>query len=712
METTMNSIETKEKQSIRTIATIVISVLFLLFQVYIVIRGTISYIVGIPTHLCFALALTFLYNPIDKKNEKLKPLKFIDYILFACIIAVFVYFVTNGERLENRMAYLDHVYTLDIVMCLILMVALLEATRRTLGMVFLIFIFICIAYLWLGKFLPRGTGLRHSGTTLKKFVEMMTMSTSGIFGTPLNTSESYLFYFMVFGALFATCGGGQLLIEIGLKFGKGTGGPAKAAVVSSGLMGMISGAAVANVTTTGCMTIPMMKKTGYTPEQAGAVEAVASTGGQIMPPVMGIGAFVMAEMLGIEYSRICGAAALPAIAYYLSIFLVVHFIAKQTNQGNLSQGFKTDPILPRVYLLLPAVLLIAMIISGATLMRSALYASLLIVVVNIFYPKKASWKKVFEALIRGCKQAANIAIPTAASGIVIACVINSGLANKLAALMVSIGGDYLLLALIIAMLGCMLFGMALPTVAAYLLASILFCPALIELGIGRLPANMFVFYFGIFAQITPPVCLASFTAASLANGNPWKTGWLALRWSLVAFLAAFAFVYNPALLLEGTLPEIIQSAAYLFLGTFFLAAGLEHYVGVPVKNIVLRILVMAAGIAVIIPETTSSVIGYVVGMGILVFLNLTRKRDDEKSEEERKNERISDILLVVIAVAGFLMMLPEFYTTAIGLVIMIATFVVRMKFKPSIAPVATADGVVGEVIINEIDKEEDDIELS
>ena len=174
----------------------------------------------------------------------------------------------ESQRLENRMAYLDPVYTLDIVMCLILMVASLEATRRTLGMVFLIFIFICIAYLCLGKFLPRGTGLRHSGTTLKKFVEMMTMSTSGIFGTPLNTSESYLFYFMVFGALFATCGGGQLLIEIGLKFGKGTGGPAKAAVVSSGLMGMISGAAVANVTTTGCMTIPMMKKTGYTPEQA------------------------------------------------------------------------------------------------------------------------------------------------------------------------------------------------------------------------------------------------------------------------------------------------------------------------------------------------------------------------------------------------------------------------------------------------------------
>ncbi len=699
----------KSKRSTRDIAVIVVSILFLAFQLYIVIRGTISYIVGLPMHLGFALMLVFLYNPIDKKNEKLKCLKFIDYIMFALIIAFMVYFLMNGKRLEERMAYLDPVLTVDIIMCFIVMLVLLEATRRTLGLFFLGFIFLCIAYLVFGKYLPRGSGLRHAGTTLKKFVEMMTMSTSGIFGTPLNTSESYLFYFMVFGALFATCGGGQLLIEIGLKFGKGTGGPAKAAVVSSGLMGMISGAAVANVTTTGCMTIPMMKKTGYTPEQAGAVEAVASTGGQIMPPVMGIGAFVMAEMLGIEYARICGAAAIPAIAYYLSIFLVVHFIAKQTNQGNMSKGFKTDPILPRAYLLIPAVVLVAMIISGATLMRSAIYASILIVIINIFNPKKASWAKVFEACLRGCKQAAGIAIPTAASGIVIACVINSGLANKLAALMVSLGGDYLLFALLIAMLGCILFGMALPTVAAYLLASILFCPALIELGVSRLAANMFVFYFGIFAQITPPVCLASFTAAGISGGNPWKTGWLALRWSLVAFLAAFAFVYNPALLLEGTVPEIIQVSVYLFLGTYFLAGGLEHYIGVPINNKALRLLVAAAGVGVIIPDTISSVIGYVIGMAILLFLNITSK--DKYSEGEQKNKQISDILLIVFAVGGFLTMLPDFATTAAGLVVCVAAYIARLKFKPA-AKVVTGEGFEGDVIIADIDKEDDDIVLS
>ena len=289
----------KKNISLKNTITILISLAFLAFQLFIAIKGTVSFIITVPIHLCFALMLIFLYNPIYKKNEKLKKLFFLDYIIFAAIIFIAFYFLFNGRRLEDRVAYLSPIETIDIIVCFVLLAVLLEATRRTLGLFFLGFIAVGIAYLWLGKYLPRGTSLRHAGTNLKKFVEMMSMSTSGIFGTPCNTSASYLFYFMIFGALFSTCGGGQLLIEIGLKFGKGVGGPAKAAVVSSGLMGMISGAAVANVSTTGCMTIPMMKKTGYTAEQSGAIEAVASTGGQILPPVMGIAAFVMAEMLGI-----------------------------------------------------------------------------------------------------------------------------------------------------------------------------------------------------------------------------------------------------------------------------------------------------------------------------------------------------------------------------------------------------------------------------
>lgn len=709
----MKQLTQKKDVNLHALVVTIISVCFLAFHVYIVIRGTLPYIVAVPVHFSFGLALTFLYNPIDKKNEKLKPLKFIDWLLIAGTAVILIYYVSQGERLENRMPFLSPVTTMDYVVCFLSMALLLEATRRTLGSFFLGFVIVCIVYMFLGKYLPRGSGLRHAGTTVKKFVEVMSMSTSGILGTPLTTSSSYLFYFMIFGALFASCGGGQLLIEIGLRFGKGVGGPAKAAVISSGLMGMISGAAVANVSTTGCMTIPMMKKTGYTPEQAGAVEAVASTGGQIMPPVMGIAAFVMAEMLGMDYKTICGAAAIPAIAYYLSILLVVHFIACQTRQGRMSKGFDIDPILPRLFLLLPAFILVYMIIAGYSLMRAATIASVSIIVLNFVNPRRIPMKKVFEALIKGCKSGAAISIPTAASGIVIACVINSGLANKLASLMLSVGGENLLLALIIAMLGCILFGMALPTVAAYLLASILFCPVLIELGVSRLAANMFVFYFGIFAQVTPPVCLASFTAAGISGGDTWKTGWLALRWSLVAFLAAFAFVYNPALLLEGTVPEIIQAGTCLFLGTYFLAAGSEHYVGVPVKSKFLQVLLCLAGVAIIIPEEISTFVGYVVGVSIILMLNLREKHED-LPEDARAYYKKNNTLITIAGVGGVLIAFPEFITTAIGLVIAALTLAASKLVKKPASILGVEDDsedeqYLGEVIIQDIDREEDDL---
>jgi TRAP transporter 4TM/12TM fusion protein len=708
----MGTFNTIKRTDIKKYAIILISVCFVAFQLYIVIRGTVPYIIGVPIHMCFALALVYLYNPIDKNNPKLKALKFIDYIAYIAISFILAYFISQGPRLGTRIPYLEKVTLLDIIVSFTVLIVLLEAARRTLGKGFVLFILLCVAYLWLGKYLPRSSGLRHSGTNIKKFAEMMTMTTTGVFGTPLTTSHSYLFYFMVFGALFAACGGGQLLIEIGLNFGKGTGGPAKAAVISSGLMGLISGAAVANVSTTGCMTIPMMKKTGYTPEQAGAIEAVASTGGQIMPPVMGIGAFVMAEMLGIEYKRICGAATIPAVAYYLAIFFVVDFISRQTKQGIMSEGFNTSPIMPRLYLLLPAVVLIYMIIAGYSLMRSAVMASLAIIILNFVGKTKVPISKVFEAIIRGCKQSASIAIPTGTAGIIIACVINSGLANKVANLMVRFGGQNLFFALFIAMLGCILFGMALPTVAAYLLASILFCPSLIELGVSRLAANMFVFYFGIFAQVTPPVCLASFTAANIAGGNTWKTGWLALRWSLVAFLAAYSFVYNPALLLEGTIPEIIQATVYLFLGTFFLAAGLEHYVGVTVKSKVLRVLLVIAGTAIIIPETTSSVLGYVLGMGIVLAANLISKEDENLPEDAKKYKKTSKILLLIAAVGGGLIVLPEFITTIIGLLIGLTVYMLAIvRKKPDSLKIKPVKHVVGEVVVQDIDCEADDITL-
>ena len=650
--------------NIRKSAIIIVFILWIGFQVYIAVVKSLHPMLQVPLHLLLALTVVYLYNPIYKKNGKFKTLKFLDLFAFSGIVFLLYYYVHETVRLQQRVPYFSPIETIDIIAFFVLSILLLEAVRRTLGWNLLVFIAIFLLYAWLGQYLPRSSGLRSTGTKPLEFVELISMSSSGILGTPLTTSATYLFYFIIFGALFSVCGGGQLLIDIGLKFGKGTGGPAKAAVISSGLLGMVSGAAVANVSTTGVMTIPMMKKTGYTAEQAGAIEAVASTGGQIMPPIMGIGAFIMAEMLGVSYATVAKSAIIPAVAYYMAVFFVVDFIARKNSQGIVSGGFQVPPILSRLYLLIPAVILVYLITTGTSLMRSAMWAIGAILVINLVNPKRATLKQLGESLLIGCKQAAGIAIPTAAVGIIIGIVIQSGLATKLSALMVKMGGDLLVFALILTMLGCMLLGMALPTVAAYMIANILFVPTLTKLGVDRMAANMFVFYFGIFAQITPPVCLASFTAAGIAGGDSWKTGWTGFRYSFVAFLTAFAFVYNPAILLIGTIDEIIQATAVLFLGTFFLAAGVEGYVGKAVENLPLRIMLAVAGALIIIPETVSTLIGYALGIGIVLLLNLRGK--------SMQKDKSNSIRLLMTAAAGVLVITPEIMTTLLGIAALVA----------------------------------------
>ncbi len=692
----------KDKQiDLHRVITVIISIVWMAFQTYIILGKPMNPMLQVPVHLVFAMAIIYLYNPIDKKNEKLRKLKFLDYIFYAGILFLAYYYICETVRLQSRVPYFSALETIDIVAFFVLCIVLLEAVRRTLGWNLIIFIAIFVLYALFGQYLPRSSGLRSTSIRPLEFVELISMSSGGILGTPLTTSATYLFYFMIFGALFSTCGGGQLLIEIGLKFGKGHGGPAKAAVISSGLLGMVSGSAVGNVSTTGVMTIPMMKKVGYTPEQAGAIEAVASTGGQIMPPIMGIGAFIMAEMLGVHYMEIAKSAIVPALAYYLAIFLVVDFIARKNTNNIESKGFNVQPILPRIYLLLPAIVLVYFIITGMSLMRSAAYAIAVILVLNIINPKRAAWKDVWNAMLVGCKQAASIAIPTAAVGIIIGVVVNSGLATKLSSLMMKLGSSGMFLALVLSMIGCMLLGMALPTVAAYMIANILFVPTLTKLGVDRLAANMFVFYFGIFAQITPPVCLASFTAAGIAGGDSWKTGWTGFRYSIVAFLAPYAFVYNTAILLIGSVPDIIQAAAQVFLGTFFLAAGVDGFVGKPVKNIALRILLVAAGALIIIPEVITTLAGYALGIGIVVAVNLLAQR------KEGKKDKASELRLAVTAVSGALVVTPEIITTVAGLCLALAMLIwsKRAEKKQKKDVVYVEAGEVLETVAQDIDED-------
>ena len=622
----------KSSSSIRNYILNTIVVIFIGFQLYLALIKPLDPMLQNPMHLILALLVIFIVNPADKNSGK-KWMKLLDIPFFAGIIFLLYYTIVEFPRLSIRVQYVDIVTSMDKMATIICILVLLEAVRRTLGKILFIFILLFIIYDWLGMYCP---GILYfKGTNMRSFTETMMLGSGGIFGTPLYTSATSLFYFILFGAFFSQCGGGQLLIDFGMKFSnKSAGGPAKAAIISSGLMGMISGSAVANVSTTGVMTIPMMKKVGYEPHQAGAIEAVASTGGQIMPPIMGVGAFIMAEMLGVPYKTVAFAAIIPALAYYGSVFFLVTFMAKKeaivSDKEAVTIEIK-DPLLERVYMIIPAIVLVIYIISGKSLMRSGMIGIFAVLLCNLF-SKFYKGGKYYQSLrttadtaVDGVKQASNIAIPTAACGIIIGVVIQSGLATRFSNIIAKIGTSHLSVALIIAMFGCMLLGMALPTVAAYLVSNILFVPVLIKLNVNPLSANMFVFYFGIMAQITPPVCLASYTAAGIAGADSLKTGFTGFMYALVAFLVPFVFVYNPELLLMGTPGEIAKATVILFFGTYLLAGAISGYMVAPLNKFNRAILFIGA-LCMIAPETITDIIGLIIGIYIIASGLIKKKR--------------------------------------------------------------------------------------
>ena len=626
-----------KKKTIRNWLAVIVTVVFFAFQMYLALVKQLNPMLQSPLHLILALTLVFLYNPADKAYRKKvtkaaeaegKPvdekklnahawMNWFDILLFICLAYMLWYVVGQNARLLDFVS-VQPVYGIDYIFMVMTIVLLLIAVYRTLGIVLTIFIAVFILYAFTSPYLP---GILFTkGKTFAKFIKQfcvgMTMGESGVFGTPLYTSANTLFYFIVFGAFFSSMGGGQLL------------------------MGMISGSAVANVATTGVMTIPMMKKVGYEPEEAGAVEAVASTGGQIMPPIMGVGAFIMAEMLGVPYSRVAAAAILPAVAYYFAVFVLVDRLAAKHQNAAQEQDAKIKverTILPRLYLLLPAVILVVMIIRGASLMRAGMMgivSCLICDVVSYFVNEKKDFvdlKGIWNCCLDGAKQAAEIAIPTAACGIIINVVTGqTSLATNLSALISSLGTTNLFAAMLIAMIGCMLLGMALPTVAAYLVGVILFVPCLRALGISALCANMFVFYYGIMAQITPPVCVASYTAAGIADANAMKTGIKGFTFAMVGFLVPFVFVYNPAILLEGNVVEIVIGAAQMLLGTFFLAVTVAGYFKRNFKPFE-RVALFIAALLLIAPEVISSIIGVVLGVGVLMLDTIASKKNGAKA---------------------------------------------------------------------------------
>lgn len=617
----------------RYLSITVISIIFLLFELYIALIRPLPTLVSCPIHLSLALCLVFLYKPLSESTGK-KYFWVLDFAMMIIALFIAFYFIKDQNRLAFRIMMVDPLLSIDLFCSFALLIILMESVRRTLGKALFLFILVFIAYAFLGQYISGP--FKYSGMDWKQFAEMISLSSDAIFGSPLSTSVTTLFYFFVFGSFFSACGGGQVLIDLGMKLStKTAGGPAKAAVVSSGLIGMVSGSAVANVTTTGVMTIPLMKRTGYKPEQAAAVEAMSSTGGQIMPPIMGVGAFIMADMIGISYTKIALAALIPALAYYGSELLLVHLIAKKNNLQSLAKeqesGQEQVRVLPKLYRLIPIIVVVIMIFMGSSMSRAALTGIVLsILFAMISKETRMSLKQLVDVTTNGIKQAANLAIPTAACGIMIGIVVRSGAANKLTTIIQSVGDSSLAVALIIAMLGCMLLGMALPTVAAYLIANILFCSSLTSLGIGTLAANMFIFYFGVIAQITPPVCLASFTAAAIAGAEYWKTGWTAFVYASVAFLTPFVFVFKPAILMQGSMTNVVLIILIMAIGILLLTSAISGYFTSSL-NPSIRILLALCAILVILPETISSTVGLIGGLAILAFSVIQGKRERQST---------------------------------------------------------------------------------
>jgi TRAP transporter 4TM/12TM fusion protein len=539
-----------------------------------------------PLHVMMAIVMVLLWQPLRSKDGAPTLLhRLLDLVLLLGVVVTTVYYVLRADYLTERMENVDPVLPSDLAFGTLTLLLLCEATRRVLGWNLLSVILVFLAYAWLGPYLPGW--LHFAGFTYSDFIEIMTMAGHGVFGITTETSLTLVFYFLAFSAIYSVVGGTELFMDLALKLvGRRPGGAAKAEVVSSALFGTVSGSAVANVTATGSFTIPLMIRTGYSREWAGAHEAIASTGGQLMPPVMGIAAFVMADILGVPYAKIALAATLPALAYFGSLYLLVHLNARRSGIGSLpaAEIDAIAPVLRRIALITPPLALIGAFAAGYDAAMAAVIGGIVAWACSYLPGGQPLTPRRFLKMTDDCAaQAAQVAIPIAAIGIIIGIAVQSNLAIKFSTEILAFGGGTLVGSLVFVALGIIMLGMGLPTVAAYVIGAILFVPALQRLGVAALAAHFFVLFFAVLAMVTPPVALASYTAAGIARANPNITGLYAFILSLPTFLIPIAFVRDPAILFVGEWSDIALAALTLGSGTAAWTIMVSGFCGGPLK---------------------------------------------------------------------------------------------------------------------------------
>jgi TRAP transporter 4TM/12TM fusion protein len=592
------------------------------FQIYTAHFGLFSAMVQRPVHLAFACTLVFLIFPIAPNYYKYRPypwvLRVFDWALIALSVWALVHLVITYKTLAARGGMAS---TYDLWMGGLIIVLVLECTRRLIGPALPLIALAALAYTRYGDLIPGQWG--HYPIDMEMIVRYQYLTMEGLFGIPLGVSASFIFIFILFGAFLVASGTGEFFIKFANSLaGHLRGGPAKVAVFSSAFFGSISGSAVANVVSTGSYTIPLMKEIGYRKRFAAAVEAVSSTGGQFAPPVMGAAAFIMADMLGVPYLEVVKAAIIPAGLYFFALFWMVHMEALKLDLRGMerSQLPRFWPVLlSGGHLMLPAFLLVGLLAMGYSPMKCGLWATVAVWVVSAM--KKATrmgFGQVLKAMENGAKGCLEVALACACAGIVIGCVTQTGLGLMFSGLVLDAAGGHLLLSLVMVMISSLILGMGLTTSAAYILTVILGGPVLIEMGIHPLAAHMFVFYYACLSTITPPVALAAFAAAAIAGSKPFPTGFESMRLAAVAYLVPFFFVYSPVLIWKGSWVEIVMATVTATFGTLALGSAMMGFM-LKRLNLVSRLLLLIAGLGLIKPGLTSDLFAAVVMGGLYAY---------------------------------------------------------------------------------------------
>ena len=597
----------------------IVACLWLSGQLYLVFAPVPGMVIR-PLHVGFCLMLVFLTKPFPG-GKRVSILA--DCAVCIALSAFMLHFLKDSTRIVERIPFVDSLTRPDIVLSLLFIILLLEAGRRVLGWSMTVVALIFMGYSFFGKSLP--WIFSHPGTDLMSFIETQTMTTRGIFTSPIAASSDTIFYFMIFGGYIAATPAGKLFVSFAKYMSRNSvGGAGKSAVIASGLFGLISGSAAANVASVGVLTYPLMEKEKFKPVFSAALLATAGTGGQLSPPIMGAAAFIMADMIGVSYFKIILYAIMPSIIYIGSLFWEVHLEAGKLGMKTASVDTKEllATIKSLAHLMLPVALLVTLIAAGRSLMYSAMASTLsLIVLCQIRKDTRLSLGSILKMAIDGTRSAVIVTLPCALAGIVVGEIVMTGLGLRFSAVVASLSEGNLLFALLLSTAMIIVVGLGMPTSAAYILSAVLIGPALQRLGIMPIVAHMFIFYFANMSMITPPVAIAAYTAAGIAKTGLWETSIEAVRLALILFLIPFVFIYNPALLGIGTPLEMAWAFFTCSMGAMGLGIGIIGYWRGKI-SIAQRIVYIIAALCLIVPEFISSI----AGMAIIAILMWTRYR--------------------------------------------------------------------------------------